>query len=57
VKSRKNKVVKNFMETINNGGSVFGAYDNNKLIGFAVLYNGLVRQPGWLSYKSCIFSG
>jgi N-acetylglutamate synthase-like GNAT family acetyltransferase len=38
-KDRKDKVIKNFMETINKGGSVFGAYDNNKLIGFAVLYN------------------
>jgi len=38
-KNKKDKVIKNMSETINNGGSVFGAFDNNKLIGFAVLNN------------------
>ena len=38
-KDKKERVIKDFSKTINNGGSVFGAYDNNKLIGFAVLYN------------------
>jgi N-acetylglutamate synthase-like GNAT family acetyltransferase len=36
---KKEKVINGFLKTINNGGSVFGAYDNNKLIGFAVLCN------------------
>jgi len=38
-KDKKERVIKDFLKTINNGGSVFGAYDNDKLIGFAVLYN------------------
>jgi N-acetylglutamate synthase-like GNAT family acetyltransferase len=40
----KNKIedkVKYFSKTINNGGYVFGAYENNKLIGFAVLLDGI----------------
>jgi N-acetylglutamate synthase-like GNAT family acetyltransferase len=37
---KKEVVVKNFLQTINDSGSVFGAYDsNNKLLGFAILYN------------------
>ena len=38
-KDKKEIIIKDFLKTINDGGSVFGAYDNNKLIGFAVLYN------------------
>jgi N-acetylglutamate synthase-like GNAT family acetyltransferase len=32
-------VIKEFMETIKNGGYILGAYENNKLIGFATLIN------------------
>lgn len=38
----KNKIeciIKGFLEIINDGGCVFGAYKNNKLIGFAALIN------------------
>jgi len=38
-KDKKEKVINGFFKTINDGGSIFGAYDNNKLIGFAVLKN------------------
>jgi len=38
-KDKKERVIKDFLKTKNDGGSIFGAYDNNKLIGFAVLYN------------------
>jgi N-acetylglutamate synthase-like GNAT family acetyltransferase len=38
-KNKKDEIVKDFLETINDGGYVFSAFDNEKLIGFAVLYN------------------
>jgi ribosomal protein S18 acetylase RimI-like enzyme len=36
---RKAENIPYFIETINNGGYVFGAFDNMKLIGYAVLEN------------------
>jgi N-acetylglutamate synthase-like GNAT family acetyltransferase len=38
-KNKKEYKTKEFSEIINNGGYVFGAYENNKLIGFARLLN------------------
>ena len=38
-KDKKIKVSKGFFETINNGGYVFGVFDNNILIGFAELHS------------------
>jgi ribosomal protein S18 acetylase RimI-like enzyme len=38
-KNKKNDIIKIFSETINEGGYVFGAYDNKKMIGFSVLFN------------------
>ena len=37
--NKKENVIKKISKTINGNGFVFGAYDSNKLIGFAVLYN------------------
>jgi GNAT superfamily N-acetyltransferase len=38
-KDKKDKVIISFSDTINAGGYVFGAYEDKKLIGFAVLCN------------------
>jgi len=39
-KDKKDNVIKIFTETLDgNSGYIFGAFDNDKLIGFAVLYN------------------
>ena len=38
-KEKKDKVIIDFSDTINEGGYVFGAYEDKKMIGFAVLYN------------------
>jgi len=37
--NKKENVIKDFSKTIIDGGYVFSAFDNDKLIGFAVLYN------------------
>jgi predicted GNAT superfamily acetyltransferase len=36
-KNRKNEVINDFKNAIEYNGFVFCAYDNNKLIGFAIL--------------------
>ena len=38
-KKKKENVIQDFSETINNGGNIFAAFDDDKLIGFAVLKN------------------
>jgi N-acetylglutamate synthase-like GNAT family acetyltransferase len=38
-KNEIENVIKEFIETIKNNGCIFGAYENNKLIGFAALLN------------------
>ncbi|MDR2747907.1 MAG: GNAT family N-acetyltransferase [Treponema sp.] len=38
-KDKKENIIKDFSKIINNGGYIFGAYEDNKLIGFAVLVN------------------
>jgi N-acetylglutamate synthase-like GNAT family acetyltransferase len=38
-KNKIEQVINEFPKIINDGGYVFGAYDNNKLIGFATLIN------------------
>ena len=38
-KDKKLETIQDFSETINKGGFVYGAFENNRLIGFAVLYN------------------
>ncbi|GHV09944.1 GNAT family N-acetyltransferase [Spirochaetia bacterium] len=38
-KNKKNNIIEIFSEAIIEGGYVFGAYDNKKMIGFSVLLN------------------
>jgi N-acetylglutamate synthase-like GNAT family acetyltransferase len=38
-KNKKDNIIKIFSEAITEGGSVFGVYDNKKMIGFSVLLN------------------
>jgi hypothetical protein len=39
-KNKMEEKVKYFSNIINNGGYIFGAYENKKLVGFAVLLDG-----------------
>jgi N-acetylglutamate synthase-like GNAT family acetyltransferase len=57
-KNRNNEVINEFIETIKEGGYVFGAYDNKKLIGFAILLNkkfGSKKQYIQLSFMQVSF--